>query len=236
MRINKFLGYSLLDMQKNDPRINWNSVLFFEEQREELSIDDYISFLEGHPDRDASLERSVIKALKADDRNLRNAMLYDPDNGIGNIMLLCPVSMSQWWVRDDDDIDRIEYTYNYARREHAEIHISIPQESLDPELTLLDPGPHPYKGYMDRVTGEPCSPQTWAWKGLQRDRDSDEESIRQAREEMSQLIGYGSFAEASDRVVPEVPPPVRFLAQWMSLFTGPDVWKDLRPVLYTYFS
>lgn len=236
MRIKKMMGYALLDVQENDPRINWGSPILDEEIKEELLVDDYIKFLERHSDHDALLERSIIRALKVADRHLRDAVLYDPENGLGNILIVCPVSMAQRWVRNDDDLDGTEYTYNYARKEHTEIHFPVPRESLSPELTLLDPGPYPYKGYMDRVTGEPCHPQTWAWKGLQRDREGDEESVQEAREEMSRFIGYGSFVEAADRVVPEVPSPVRFLAQWGSLFTDPGGWRDLRPVLYTYFS
>ncbi|MFB7858898.1 hypothetical protein [Rhodococcus qingshengii] len=236
MRIKKMMGYALLDIQENDPRINWASPFLHDEQKEELLLDDYAEFLEEHPDHDAALERSIVKAFKVSDRNLQDAVLYDPENGLGNILIVCPVSMAQRWVRNDDDLDKIEYTYNYARKGHTEIYLPVPRESLSPELTLLDPGPYPYKGYMDRVTGEPCHPQTWAWKGLQRDRDGDGVSVQEAREEMSSFIGYGSFAEAVDRVVPKVPSSVRLLAQWGDLFLDPGGWKGLRPVLYTYFS
>jgi hypothetical protein len=53
---------------------------------------------------------------------------------------------------------------------------------------------------------------------------------------LAQAAGFDSHADATSNVVPVVPEEIRDLAAFAGLFTDDTIWRQLRPLLYAYWS
>lgn len=224
LRIRKCLGYSLVDVREKDERINWGSFLL--QGEEETPIADYIQYLESLPNGHGAGEKMLTGSMHVPGIVAQDAVVWEPDDGDPRVLLVCPVWCTSFWIRTGDDLDVVENAYRYG------------VEDTSPKTAVLRRGPHPFTGFMDKVTGERSHPQTWAWARM-RDRsvddEGDQDSLDETRERLSQIIGYRNFRDAVDHVVPEVPEEIQNFTDWGDLFNSPDIWKDLRPALYTYF-
>jgi len=237
------MGYGLTDVKTRgykiaDGRINRKSIFLdgrkWEKLYAEETIDDYLDWINDRFDKQKFLEGrgdlNMDMWLRKDNgwytegsRNnlhMSDVFWYANEYGMKNVLLLKPLGMKEW-SRYDDMLDWVEETY-----------VRDPEgENGANWVKVLDDGIFPYNGtYMDARTGErirdgitlrrilQSNVNEWKWDTIEED------------------YGFKSMDDIRENLVPFVPQEIRDIAEWGQLFTNDNVWKQLRPMIYVYWS
>jgi hypothetical protein len=242
LRLNKALGYALTDLVDNDPRINQDSPLLFwsrfEEEDDDFvvpSLDSYAAWLEemaasGDGGFGTRTEASLLRdasSRRLHHLELTDAVVHRDESGPEVLVLIPPVYLHRW-CRDDDDFDYVEASL-------------MPDAGQANSLVALQCGIGAYAGRFMDVDGTELNEQArhfsfFAGQGMP---EGELNNIASRIKPMDRTDGpslYSGAAEARERIVPCVPPDLRRLAAYGQLFTSDDVWKQLSPVLYTYWA
>lgn len=243
-RLHKVIGYGLVDLavEKNqygsetviDPRLNLDSPLLywdrFEEEDEEFeipSVEDYAAWLKQRGDRDDRAEIALLRAHA--DGDMIDCVVSEKEGGLGRVLVLTAPAWVHRWKRCDDSIDWAEMTL------HPEGAESVPA------VTLLKHAPSPFQDrLMDSADGTELDSNAGRFLHLAEaglpNSDLDElvSTIRPLRPNDDRPVFY-SAAEARGRIVPAVPSDIRNLIEFGAIFTDPETWLQLRPILYTYW-
>lgn len=215
IRVQKMLGFGLTNVKPQDPRINWNSCAFTYEKYPATS---YLGWLPQHGLR-GSGELNLLTSLKIE-FDVHDLVAYDPEYGLENVLCISPS-----WLKDfrrrDDTMDWVEETY-----------IRSPQnENGVSWVKKLPDAMHPFNGsYMDARTGK-----RFGWEIMDWVRFRNMKVSQVILDESLQVAGL-THKEAKRYVVPLVPDEIRNVAAYCGLFTDGDVWKQLRPMLYCWWS
>lgn len=233
IRIHKFLGWGLTDVQPKDERINWNSWLLSYEGAPEP--EEYLAWLE--PRRDGvrfTLDYAHLKHLPPPDgkwnreRDLTACAVHRDEYGLPEVLALRPLAHPDW-SRFDDAIDWMEETYPWSD-----------ETSQQNRVKVYDHGPWPHNAaYMDKRDGRALPGAVLPWWRLLNTKVAP--GTRQMDEAFGALdifareMGFSGHEEAKANVVAEVPQEIRDLAEFGQLFTHAGVWRQLRPLLYIYW-
>lgn len=255
LRLNKAIGYALTNLVPSDPRINQESPLLnwprLEEESENFVVpnfEGYIAWLKEAASASiaaavrlrsqpasgfgTNIEATLLQIMIDKARgtaSLTDAVIYQRESGPDILLLIPPVYIHSW-LRRDDSID-----YAEARLQ--------PGGGLDNKLVPMDVGFGAYSTRFMDVDGTDLPSTAAEFVQLAEAGMPADELDRIARDirpldwkfnDDRQL--YAGAAEASARIVPTVPPDLRHLSAYGQLFTSDEVWKQLRPVLYTYWS
>lgn len=162
--------------------------------------------------------------------NPRDCVIHQAEYGDPTVLLLRPLSMTDW-ARRDDPLD-------YAQE-------ALTVGGMENRAIVMPHAPYPFSGsFMDAATGEKVSDEVMPWVRLQsrlrEEPDLDERERTKIRQAMdliaTEFLGFETGQDAVDRIAPCVPGEIRALIEFGDLFTSDDVWRQLRPVLYTYWS
>lgn len=227
IRVHKFLGWGLTDVKPEDERINWDTWLLGYEGAP--SPEDYLAWLEKRQDDQRfTLDYAHLKHLpppsgKWDrDRDMTGCAVHRDEFGLPEVLVLRPLAHHDWF-RFDDTIDYMEETYPWT------------DGSQQNRVKVYDHGPFPYNAaYMDMRDGRVLPRDVMTWWRLQSDASGSDDKAK-ALEIFAKGCGFASHAEALENVRPEVPEEIRDLAEFAQLFTHAGVWRQLRPLLYTYW-
>jgi hypothetical protein len=225
----RFLGYGLTDvanqdMRITDPRINSGSWLLTHDGVPGLA--DYLAWLEDRRDGlKFSLDYAHLKQLP-EGPGLDYCAVYSPEYGMPNVLALRPYGCADW-SRRDDPIDYAQETWLMpeCQRNRADV------------MPLA--GIYPFVGvYMDARTGRRLDDSIMWWVRLCNDAacERGEPEREQALELLARQAGFACHVEAAGNVAPEVPGEIKDLAEFAQLFTDETVWRQLRPLLYTYWA
>jgi hypothetical protein len=228
IRVHKFLGYGLTDVKPKDERINWESWLLTYEDAPEPEA--YLAWLEARQDeRRFSLDYAHLKHLPPSDgkwhpaRSLEDCAVWRDEYGLPEVLALRPFGLPDW-CRFDDTIDYMEETYPWT------------DQSQQNRVKIYEHGPFPFNGaYMDKRDGRVLPPEIMTWWRLVNDAKDGEEKAK-ALDLFAVTCGFTSSEEAAENVRPEVPDEIRDLAEFGQLFTHAGIWRQLRPLLYTYWA
>ena len=88
---------------------------------------------------------------------------------------------------------------------------------------------------MDARTGEPAPADTALWARFAARYEDGDLSEQALRELAAVLFPDWTLEEARMRIVPSVPSEVRDLCEYLELFTDPGTWRELRPVIATWW-
>lgn len=241
--IRKVLGYALTDLAAADPRINQDSPLLFWSRFEDddetfvvPTLDSYAAWLEekaaaGDGGFGTRTEASLLcnaRTQKLHHLNLIHTVVHRDESGPETLVLIPPAYLHRW-CRSDDTIDYIEAAL-------------LPDDAgRDDSLIHLKTGIGAYASRFMDVDGTELNANAERFLLLARDGMPDYEldSLASDIEPLDPIDCrhlYASSAEASARIVPYVPSDLRRLADYGQLFTSDDVWKQLRPVLYSYWA
>lgn len=234
-RIWKQLGWGLTDLKEDDrgytddPRINPDAL----GHREELGPE-YLSHLvalreaeEEASDAwfDLSTTIAMIEATQERNSVLPWPIIHSGEPHQGNVLLVQPVGFPEW-SRYGDPIDTIEENLRS-------------DDWGTPRTTLMPYGIHPFEGlYMDSRTGR-CLDSTavsMIGKLSQRNPEEGNGKYLAAANHLAKVIGFSGVEAAAEHIAPQVPGDIRQFCSWANLFTGPDVWLQLRPMLYVHWS
>jgi hypothetical protein len=240
IRINKALGWGLTGLDatwRADARLNWDSPVF---ERHSGTGRDYLQWLLERRKKvdlasrpwfslDAATMSARAELEQFGGRQVQEVVSYHPEYASPHVLVIRPFVLDSW-TRTDDSID-----YTWETAEHP---------GTEDRVQVLAAGIFPFNGlYMDAETGEDLPHDVVQWvrlrNGLVRSGQlSPGDRVTAARldEIAVQLTRYRTWGEAQDKIVPRVPEEIRDVSEYLNLFPGPDVWKQLRPVLYTYWA
>jgi hypothetical protein len=233
IRVHKTLGYGLSDLKTEesagwriaDDRVNLDSPAF---KFPPPPIEEYRAWLEERREADEiaiDLELSFLREPEPGDPkfDLETAVIHSGEFGLPEVLLIVPPTYQRRWSRFDDAIDYIEETY-------------LRKEAKDPQQNRCDVlrhGIYPFIGYMDKRTGEKLDDRIFYWvRGTNAEKPLSEDEL----DMLAKACGFESNKDAWENVAPIVPNDITNIATFLNLFTSEDVFLQLRPILYTYWS
>lgn len=244
-RLNKKLGWALTGLERDeygrltDPRVSIDAV----SRRVEDFAPLYQEYLEAMRDAerrggddmqqsnawfDLMMSIEMLKAAREQNDVFDWPVTFRSDAGRPDLLLIQPVGYSGW-SRYGDHIDQ---------QEEAMLHPGV-----EPRVVPMPYGIYPFEGlYMDSRNGHQVD--STAKRTIDRlldqkdeDEDEDKKEVRlKAANHLARTLGFGDAGQARQYLAPVVPPDIRYVISWLNLFNGPDVWLQLRPVLYVYWS
>lgn len=232
LRIRKVLGYALTDVAHADPRINWDSPVL--DPGMTLTFGDFVRHLEASQSDVFDPEDVEMIRAEIGDRasyRLGSCVVHSPGDGLPSVMVLVPPSYSSTWIQEDNIFD------------YVEAHLGDDEPDTGPVLHDV-PGIDPFDGrWMDKATGLELNHnyvrgyrRALTLNGDTKQHDVAARRISVAGRPRPEEPLFPDAATAAERLTRLVPGEVRELARLGDLFTEQDVWKSLRPVLYTYWS
>lgn len=233
LRIHKALGWGLTDLQAcgGDSRVNWGADPFKYEGRTGF---DYLPWLVARHENDKPYFSYDWVVLSSSDglekfgkKNVFKAVTYSPEYGKPEVLVIRPFTLTDW-SRSDDSID---YAGEMLTHPGAE----------DWWQPVRGSGLHPFEGlFMDAETGENLPHSVIQWvrlvNGLAERLVPEEDAMSGLNALALSQTPYATHEEAKARIVPRVPEEVRDVAEFLELFTDGTVWRQLRPLLYTYWA
>jgi hypothetical protein len=240
IRVTKVLGYGLTDVKTRkyniaDSRINRKSPLLNYDAKE--TLDDYLDWLRAStPDENAltagfNIDRWYFKEREEADFDWykktgatipADLIHHGTEYMEKNVLLIRPLFCKDW-QRHDDPIDYIEEGFKYK-----DVDTGVANWCRE-----IPEGIFPWSGsFMNSRTGEPVKDgitlwRVMTWKNWDKIYDLEETAIK---------CGFDSVEDMKANFAPQVPESIRDLVKWGKLFTNDDVWKQLRPMIYTYWS
>jgi hypothetical protein len=237
IRVHKILGWGLTDLEKDyeaDPRVNWASPLLPGGDKTPTA-GDYWSWLEKRREAAGkkfpfSLDWAMLRHdEKLREKDLYGCVVYEHEYGLPEVLVIRPATKDDW-SRFDDTIDYMEETYPWSRG------------SQQNRVQVYEHGPFPFNGsYMDKRTGKLVPEKVMYWirarsNVQQAPGDTIAERLGMLNALAQEFTPFETHAEADENIVPQVPDEIRDLAEFGQLFTHAGTWRQLRPLLYTYWA
>lgn len=232
IRVHKTLGYGLSDVKTEegagwrlaDERINAECpALNFRSG----PIEEYKEWLEEQReagDIEIDLELSFLREPEPGDPHfdLDSAVIHNGEFGLPNVLCIVPPTYQRKWSRFDDTMDWIEETYLRGDGEMQKNRVDV-----------LRHGVYPFIDYMDKRTGERLDHRIFNWV---RATNATEPLSEQELDLVAEACGFESNKDAWENVAPVIPRDIANIANFLEVFTSPDVLLQLRPMIYTYWS
>lgn len=242
-RLYKKLGWALTGLERDehgrltDPRVSIDGVSRYVEDFAPL----YLEYLEAARDAerrggsdeqqsdawfDLMLSIEMVKEAREKDGVLDWPVTCRSDAGFRDLLLIQPVGYSGW-SRYGDHIDQQEEGMLYP--------------GMEPRLVPMPYGIYPFEGlYMDSRNGRRLDSTAKRLIDRLLDRKDESEEVRperrKAADHLARTLGFDDADHAQQHIAPMVPGDIRYVISWLNLLNGPDVWLQLRPVLYVYWS
>lgn len=233
-RIYKQLGWGLTDLNEDergytdDPRINPDALL----HRPELGPE-YLEYIRklceaAEETHDAWFDlTTIIAMIEADQEKgvtVPWPITHSGEPHQGRVVLIQPPGFSRW-SQYNNPIDNAEES---LRSTWGEPRTMLFQHGIFPFVDL----------YMDSRTGRDLDTKiAVAMKNcMDHPIDKDTKKRLERADRLAQFLGFENLEEANQHVAPRVPADIRYFCDWVNLFTGPDVWLQLRPMLYVHWS
>lgn len=241
IRVTKVMGYGLTDVKTRkyniaDGRINAKSPLLDWDADE--TLDDYMDWLKAsHDPNDTSLrfnidvwylkdreEEGFSWREKTGATTPRDLVHHGIEYMEKNVLLVRPLFCKDW-ERYDDPIDYVEETHKY------------PDDGVVNWYREIPGGIFPYNGiFMNAKTGESVKNGIELWRYLTWPTFKTILTEDRLEAVSREMYGFNSAEDARENLVPTVPECVKDLVEWGKLFKDPNAWKQLRPLIYTYWS
>lgn len=257
LRIHKALGWGIDNVTVDgndgdnykviDARFNPSSVVFsyenhdhftdeaylahIEEVKGEATIESILKDTEGLFISKFMVEEMIKSSLPAQHQHMvLDGMIHQPLGNGKSVVLIVPPGHLDKWSHNDSPVDYYESVAD-----------SVFGGSFAPTVKKLSVTPYPYSGVMDANTGEKLDGSaTRAFfkitDAYRRASEDDLKGLSELTLAVAQKLGFGSVDDAITNIVPYVPGDVRDLAVWTDLFADESAWKDLRPMVITYWA
>lgn len=195
---------------------------FLEHRDEPLSgYSDYLKTLE--TGKTITQEAALIHANKIDVNTLTandvvtfvDGVMFDPDKRV--LIVVTPVSKTEEWNRFDHIVDYYE------------------TDTLDDTVKYLEAGIFPWEGYMDKKNGKRLVGKEYKNFDLFK-AFAQIETDKKKLDKLASKHGFKDSDDYKDRIVPDVPDPVRDLVSYLKLFADKSIADRLRPMLVTHWS
>lgn len=234
-RIHKKIGWGLTGLAHDDqgrltdPRVNAEALT----DRPGEVGPEYLMYLEGLRDAapegsdeafDITLEIATVTKTRKHVRHTPWPLVHKPQVGRPDVLLVQPIGFPDW-SRYDDPID------------HAE-EVATHEKPMEPRVVPIPHGIHPFDGrHMHARTGVRLNAAgVSTFRALGRSEALEEAGRVALLDQVAGDLGFVDRTDAERHIVPWVPGNVRRVCAWTGVFTDPDTWRDLRPLLYVYWA
>lgn len=256
VRFHKILGYGVTGlsinpknmMETDDPRINLGSSVFSGEY-DDYTDKAYLKRLENlthnaienqdvnDPNFELAFEKFEVQELVKNQKSstsweIFRGVTYEGEYGDASTLIVVPPGMSSVWSRYGDAID------------HAESYLNGNDSNM-PVIRSIGTPLYPFYGWMNSKTGESVTleedSKRRTTETLLEALDSkklaepDVPSVHKILLAHLEQSGFESVEDYKATIVPIIPAGVRDVCRWLDIFTDDDGWKNLRPMLYTYW-
>jgi hypothetical protein len=226
IRVHKVLGYGLTDLASKDPCINWDSSLL----AGQASAAEYYAWLEARREASPdsfrfSMDWALLRAEGVEACGPWPWAVHDAEHGLLEVLVIRPATQKDWF-RYDDTIDYMTETYPWR------------EDSQTARVQVYNHGPFPFNGsYMDARDGRKLPDLVFPWWQIMNSKVKPEELEHTfgALDMLAREMGFAGQDEAKANIVPQVPAEIRDLAEFGQLFTHAGTWRQLRPLLYTWW-
>ncbi|MCP9209651.1 hypothetical protein [Streptomyces cucumeris] len=234
IRIHKKIGWGITGLEHDergiltDSRVNADALL---QSVDEVGTE-YLKYLESRRDEEEDPDErfelmsiiGMVDAAQAQGESLWWPVTREDEAGRQDVLLVQPVGMPGW-SRYDDPIDFAE---------EGALHGPI-----EPRVVPLERGIYPLEGaYMDSRDGRRLDPAAKRFldrlMGLQGE-DEGRQRYGRTADRLAESMGFNDAHHARQHIAPAVPADIRHVCSWLNLFTDPDMWLQLRPMLYVYW-
>ena len=221
------VGYGLSDLVENDPRVNWKSILLDYDREGEVTIDNYLRFVNG--DEQIGLE-AFVERWKEERPHIRVDELFDcvrfggQNFGLPNVICIRPVAFKDWVRMDDIISDSYENVLGRAESNTVDI---------------LNRQPWPFVGeWTDLRTGNDVrNMDAFEWTTLNIEWPRQKKARNMSKLNQAACnIGFSSHEDAVKNLVPKVPHQIRQIVKFGDLFTSGNVVNQLSPMLYRFLT
>lgn len=245
IRIHKALGYGLSDVKVEKYRITddrffdqsafmieigYNQIDggYYESAESIYSLDGYIKYVKSRSKIDY---RWIIPMKSIGDYrwSLSRNFIHESESELNNVFIVVPPFEKQWY-RFDDIIDYVEED----------------RGTLGDKLKILQQGIWPFSSmHQDKrdLEGKALDMRSscfwWRMFNSILDGDVQQEealTISTLLEYLSKEMGFKSFHDAKDNMIPWIPDRIRYFCEYTNLFNSNETINELRPMLFTYWS
>ncbi len=241
IRIKKVLGYGFVDLKAKDGRLiddrfnpAWLENTWLAEPKGK-TIKGYFEFTRAQHDAAEEHRLSDIHlfpdiTFREGEPALHHFLTWDPEFGMPEVMVLTPITGTEW-VRRDDMIDYYE--------ERARGHFGV-----EPYVQVLDVPLYPYDSYINRETGERANNSVREWIYMFRNSTLDlkdpkltpkmyhthHDMIRLALDEL------GCSLHWTEKWNVGIPEQIQDYCKYVEMFKENSTIYTMVPMLYTYWS
>ena len=228
IRIHKVLGYGLDDVKYDkekwkidDHRINTKAAFIGGDDKEDdyskYTSEGYIEWLKENAT--GKFHFDIALNLKSRQDQIHDCIHYDPEYGESNVLVFRPLSCPDW-SRYDDSIDYAQSAY-------------LSEQVCGNSVGLINEGLYPWIGeYMDKRTGETLDKKIMWWIRSKNDNADDIHHL----DALAECFGFKDHKEALENVRPTIPEPIIDLCRYLNIFNDEKYIRQLRPMIYTYWS
>jgi hypothetical protein len=175
---------------------------------------------------DLSMTCAMVEAAQERSGHLPWPVSRETESGRKDLLLIQPIGFGQW-SRYADPIDQAEENALY------------PDEYC--RVVEMPYGIYPFEGvYMDSRDGRrvDATAKRMIDRLLASRDDNQMKNVTRlkAANHLAATLGFENAEDAQRYIAPLVPSDIRHVISWMNLLKGPDVWLQLRPMLYVYWS
>lgn len=245
IRVNKFLGYGLTDVEHEDYEMK--------DQRLDLSVlddlyerdrlDEYRAFIESRPKNRYDMPPAYLdygwfldrerpesqQSRRSSRRTLDDCFVWGAEYRLGSVFAVQPLSCSDW-SRTDDPIDWVEETYRW-------------ESDAEPQINHVQTLPHgiyPWNSsYMDARDGRKLPDSVMPIiRSMSHAREMDYDLATELEDYryLWEPMGFSTAQETVNLIAPVIPEEVQLLCEFVGIFTSPDIWLQLRPLVYVYWA
>jgi hypothetical protein len=223
LRVHKLLGYGLVNLIPNDPRLNTEGFFASKDPIEDFHLGKFFKYLQ---ETDAEKWRVELFSIAYDFPHLLDC-IYKGKIGNKEILCICPPNKAMVWHRFDDVIDYVE---------ESEIH------GQTNWYKVFSSGLPSCRYYMDKRTGVKLSTpssldflKTVSLYTSPQRRNSEKLTDEAALSSLASELGFANVNEAVENVVPFVPPVMVEFCKFLSIFNDEQTVLDLKPMLCVYW-
>lgn len=234
-KIHKALGYGLTGLAVEngrlvDERINLDAAGLTWHEEDELgrwSHSEWAKYLEGRPNDDTGmmlvLARNFIHRNPNNNASLTRNIIYSNEGGDPGTLLIIPPGLYEQNYRFNSKIDRYESVFRQG-------------ESMKYTVDLLPTGIAPWDGWMMKSTGKKLDGTChdlleWIYA------EASGEEIPKGYAALAKYLELDvSPVEMESMITPEIPDAIKIFAEWLRMFRDPNIYKDIRPMIYTYWA
>jgi hypothetical protein len=225
IKIKLMMGYGLDNVQKDDPRINFETSALNYNFEDAFQIGKFSDYIQTKEDKDGDLElfKIYFKETKYETDVIHQHIIYDDEFGLENVLLFVPLTQFGW-IRKDNTIDY--YLHNTGC------------------FTNVNPNDGPQSWYKIVPTNFYPYNCLWMDKNYELPKqiinrvilETYKRDILEWTDPWKKLTECNSLEELYKTYTPFIPKDCIEMIKFSKIFHNEETILELKPMIYSYWS